>query len=633
MISAFRRYLETWPVRLLFGVMVIAFVVWGIGDVVRLVGRQTWVAKAGGQTIEPQQFQPQFQRAMAQAQRELPPGQDMTPEIRRQVAERTLQQMITQVAITDEEQRLRIVVPDEAVRQAVFAMPAFHDKSGQFDRNLLDSLLRANGLTEGEFLSMVRADLARAQLMDAVTSGATPPAALVNAVFAAQAEQRSAALVELPFAAAPEPPAPTEAELQRWYDNHPDAFRIPEYRRITAVILTPETIAKGMSVSDADLRAWYDSHKGFFVQPGTRSIQVAILSDKAKADALAAKWKGGADWAAIQKQAEAEGGSAVALDNTTEAQIPDAALAKAAFSAPPDQVSGPVKAALGWAVLRVTSVAPGKEKSFEQVKDQVRKQVAAERAAALLYDRANKVDNILGTGTGLDHLPSDLGLVGVTGTLDASGDTPDGKPAPIPGPEELRKAITAAAFNHPPGPPSELTEVQTPSGSAFYAVQVDKVMPPSRRPFAAVKDEVKERWIEAARVREQEQAASKILAQVKGGESLADAAAKAGLTVQTTPLVTRTSTDNAVPPQLRRVLFGLKPGEPTMVETADAFVVAEPAKIVVPDPKSDPAQYQAVRAVLDRGSQADIAQVFTDALRVRAAPRVNRAVFDSFFQQ
>ena len=51
-----------------------------------------------------------------------------------------------------------------------------------------------------------------------------------------------------------------------------------------------------------------------------------------------------------------------------------------------------------------------------------------------MYDRANKVDNMLGTGAGLDELPSDLGLVGVAGTLDAQGNTQDGKPAPIPGP-------------------------------------------------------------------------------------------------------------------------------------------------------------------------------------------------------
>ena len=52
MISTFRRYLETWYVRAFFLVMVAAFVLWGVGDMLRVVGTSTWVAKVAGTTIE-----------------------------------------------------------------------------------------------------------------------------------------------------------------------------------------------------------------------------------------------------------------------------------------------------------------------------------------------------------------------------------------------------------------------------------------------------------------------------------------------------------------------------------------------------------------------------------------------------
>ena len=38
MIASFRRYLDTWVVRGFFIVMVLAFVSWGVGDVIRMVG-------------------------------------------------------------------------------------------------------------------------------------------------------------------------------------------------------------------------------------------------------------------------------------------------------------------------------------------------------------------------------------------------------------------------------------------------------------------------------------------------------------------------------------------------------------------------------------------------------------------
>ncbi len=557
----------------------------------------------------------------------------MTPAARTEVADRALQQMIGQVAMSNEEARLRVVVPDAALQQTVFAMPAFLDKSGQFDRTRLDSVLRSNNLTENEFLSIVRGDLARAQVVDAIGAGAAPPAALVRAVFDFETEKRSASMIELPFAAAPEPPAPTDAELQRWYANHPDAFRVPEFRRIRAVVLSAETIANGIDVPESASQSWYDAHKAQFSTPATRTVEIAIVPDQTKAEALAAQWRGGADWATVQKAAEAAGGSASALDKATEPQIPDAALAKSAFAGNPGQVTGPVQAALGWAVLDVTAATPASERSFAQVKDEVRRQVQTEQASAMLYDRVGKIDDVLGTGTGLDKLPSDLGLVGVAGTLDAAGDTPEGQQAPIPGSPDLRKALIAAAFSHPPGPPSELTEVPGAAGSAFYAVQVEQIIPATEKPFDAVKSQVAEDWTLDARKKTQEQAAAAMLAAIKGGESLEDAAAKAGRTVRTTTMVTRDATSDAMPAQLQRVLFGLKPHEPAMVETPEAFIVAVPAKIETPDPKSDPARYDAVREVLTRSTATDLAQGFADALRARAEPRINHEVFDSFVQQ
>ncbi len=87
MITAFRRYLETWVVRGFFLIMVAAFVLWGVGDVVRMVGTSpTWVAKVGDQTVESQQLQEPYQRQMAQVTRSLPSGQEPTQAVRNSVA-------------------------------------------------------------------------------------------------------------------------------------------------------------------------------------------------------------------------------------------------------------------------------------------------------------------------------------------------------------------------------------------------------------------------------------------------------------------------------------------------------------------------------------------------------------------
>jgi len=72
MISSIRRYLETWYVRAFFLLMVAAFVLWGVGDMLRVIGTSTWVAKVGGTTIEAQMMEADYRRALSRASRDLP---------------------------------------------------------------------------------------------------------------------------------------------------------------------------------------------------------------------------------------------------------------------------------------------------------------------------------------------------------------------------------------------------------------------------------------------------------------------------------------------------------------------------------------------------------------------------------
>lgn len=635
MISLFRRYVDSWFARGFFILIALTFVGWGVsGSLLQLGGAPGWVARLGGERIEAPQFQAEYQRAMAQETRNLPAGQEASAQQRLQIGQETLQRMIAQAALALELRDLRIVTPDETVAAAARAMPAFQGPDGSFSKPVFDTVLRNNGFTEARFLAQLRADIAQRQLLSAVAGSAYAPDTETKPLYDAEFERRAADTALFPLSAAPEPPAPDDAALRRWYDNHPNGYATPEYRRIKAVELSPQSLAPEIAITDADLRAAYQERRADFVTPPRRSAEVVSAPDEAKARALAARWRATPDWAAMQAAAQAEGASAITQDDAAEVQFPDPDLAKAVFSAGPDTISGPVKGALGWFVVKVTKVAPGTETGFEQAKEQLRARLLASKAADLMYDRANKVDQLLGNGTSLDDLPADLGLAAVAGTLDAQGNTQAGGPAPIPGPAELRAAIIAAAFQVRAGDPPRLTEVQTPStgGSAYYALSLEAVTPPGKQPFEAVGDAVAEDWRQDQRRRAEERAATAMMTAVNDGRPFSDAATVAGVTPHLSPPVTRNQAGPEIPPALQRVLFGLKKNEATMVETPDGFVVAQLAEVVAPDPAADKVGYDQARAAITRSVQNDLAAVFVDAVRQRAGPQVNQRAFDSVVQ-
>ena len=645
MISTFRASLGTWPVRGFFIVLVASFALWGVGDVINLAGSSTWIAKVGDRAIEPAELDQAYRREMAQVARMLPAGQDPSVEIKRAVARQALDRLIGQTAIAGEVSRMHLTVPEESLRQTIYAMSAFRGLAGQFDRTKFETALRNNGLNEPRFLELLRGDLGQKQLMEAVRAGAAAPEMLTAQAFAHQSEQRAADLAEFPLSETQPPTAADEAALRRWHDNRSDLYSSPEYRKIKAVLLSAKLLAPSLSavetaVTDEALQTAFERSKASFTKPAKRSVQVILVQDPAQADALAAAWRAGADWNAMQEKARQAGGSGVELTDATEPEFPSPELGRAVFAATPDTVPEPGKSPLGWHVLRVSRAEPATVADFETLKPELRERVVAEKSADLIYDRANKIDNILASGAGLDELPGDLGVVPLAGTLDAAGNTLEGEPAPIPGDEALRGALIAAAFQQHQGDPPRLTEIALPGGgSAYYALAVEAITPPAIKPFETVKDAVAADVARDGVRKRAEQAAASMLAAIQGGQSFADAATVAGGQMpggrmsggQThrTPLFSRAA-PGEVAPEVAQAAFERKQGEPGMIETPAGFTVFVPVEVVSLDPKVDPVGYGQVRDGLARSVGDDLEQIYAAALRQRDGVQVNETLLNNF---
>jgi peptidyl-prolyl cis-trans isomerase D len=119
---------------------------------------------------------------------------------------------------------------------------------------------------------------------------------------------------------------------------------------------------------------------------------------------------------------------------------------------------------------------------------------------------------------------------------------------------------------------------------------------------------------------------------VQDGKSFSDAATVAGVAPKLSPLVTRNQPNPDIPPILQNVMFGLKKGEATMVETPEGFLVAQLTEVVKPDAASDKAGYDQTRAAITKSISNDLSTVFIDAVRQRARPQTNQQAFDSVVQ-
>ncbi|MBO1360512.1 SurA N-terminal domain-containing protein [Acetobacter sacchari] len=629
MISFLRRFVvDSWVGRVLALVIFIAFVTWGVGDVISNLGDDPSVAASvGSRKISSRELATALQAELPQMAQRMgaPDIKNLPPQFRNQMAQQVLQRLIGQAQVLEAGAAMGLVVPDSAVREEIFAMPYFKDKDGKFDRKLFDSRMAQAGMTEQRLIGLVRDDLAGRGVLDATLSGAHVPDVLVSRTYGFETETRVLDVLHIPFASEPMPQDPDDATLRRFYTNHPWLFVSPELRHARVVVLSPDTVASTVSATDEEMHRLYDAQKERFHLPELRSVQLVTAPDETQAQAIATVWRGGATWA--QVQAAAKDSAAVEFDDARESSLPSEALQKLVFSAPADTVQGPVKVDTGWVVFHVVKVTPPKDTGFDDAKASLKDQIVKARAPETVNANVKKLQDAI-AGGGLDAIPSDLGAAAAAGTLDSAGMTKDGEPAPLPASGALRDAVVARIFSQAKGAPPVLTEATAPAKQGqpgqslgWYAVSVDDVTVSQPVPFDQARARVIAAWRdEARRHAADEQATGLYLAaQQQGGIA---AVAPTGADLKKGVFASRARPPEGLPEDLAQTVLRMPAGRSVMGEDSESYIVVTATAVQHPDPAADSLGFGRVRDGLTDSLTSDLTGVLTRSLGERYKAKI-----------
>ncbi len=610
MLQAIRSRATGFVVKILFGLLIVTFGLWGIGDIFRTAGPDTSVARVGSRSITIDEATQAVQADIERLRGLFGGSLDAQQAKQLGVVDQAVQRLVSQDLVELEIDRMGLAIGDEAVRNAILADPAFRSQSGAFDRNLYNQLLLANHMTEPQFEALERENLLKAQLTSALVAGVSAPKSLVDALYRSRAERRVAAIVTLPPAAAGAMPPPTEAQIDEFYRAHPDRFQSPERRSFKVAMLRLQDVAAGIEVSDDQLKAAYDQRQEEFHTPEERQVAQMLLPDEASAKTAEMQLASGKDFAAVAKDvAKMDDPKGLDLGWVKRTDLPPE-LADAAFAAKEGAVTSPVKSSFGWHILRVAGIKPGETKTFDQAKEQLKQEVARDKASDRMADIANNVDDALAGGASIDDAAQKFALkLATADDVDVGGKDASGKAADL---GDAQQAILKTAFATDQGQTSSLAEM---GDDGYFVVQVQNVMAAATQPLAAVHDQAAKLWQDDARAQALQKTADAIAAEVNGGKSLKDVAAARKLAVTMSAPLQRTGGDETVPPALVAKLFDAKQGEAVTEPAESGIVVAQLDKIEPADPAKDESAVKQLAQQLGANLQGDTVAEYDQALR------------------
>ena len=608
MLLGLRSAAKTKFAGIIIGALILAFALWGVSDIFRGTVSDT-VAQVGDTEISAVELTRQLRERMLIMGQQT--GTAFTLEDARQFGmdDIVLNEIISRAAIDEIADGLGLTASFEAVRDAIQSQAGFQGPNGEFNALQFQRALANAGYTEQGYVEVMRDDIARSQLLLSVGSGVVPPEGLANLMHDFYNETRVANYIVLTPDDAGEIPPPTESDISAFHAAHPELFNAPEYRSIDYVVIGPEQVADEIEISEEELRAEYENPLVPFNTPERREIQQIVFDDQAAAQAAKMRIDEGTDFLTIAQERGLNEDD-ITRGNVTAAELGGAA-AEAAFAVEEGGVTEPVQGQFGWLLLRAVSVTPGTELSFEEAREQIRRNLVANRAANLVADVANAFEDARAGGATLAEAAMSVGIEHRTiEAVDRQGLLPDGTMAPIPD----DPAFIEQVFATEAGEESFLFPAM--EENIEYAVRVNGITPASLRPLDEVRAEVEAAWMAEARANALMEMASGISEQAQSG-SLEAAADDLGREVMTSMPLERSSYGEVFGPQLMQQLFSVPQSSMIygLAANGQDYVVARVEEVSHPVPDPASAEYQQLLENIGAQLGNDLIEAFADAAR------------------
>jgi peptidyl-prolyl cis-trans isomerase D len=576
MLYLMRKHAGSWMVKVLLGAIVVVFVFWGVGSYTQ---QQAGIlATVNGDVISWEEHRGETNRLLEQVRQNF--GAGLNEELLKalQLERQALNQLIDRTLLRQAAARLHLQVSDEELSRSVRDITAFQS-AGAFDARRYQQMLSLNRLTPESFEAMQREAMLARKIQNLITDGVKVSEREVQDWYAWNNTQvridqvRIAAQSYTQVSAAPE-------ETAQYFERHAETYRTEPEVKVRYVRVSAASARERVAPAEAELREEYDANPERFALPKTveaRHILIraaadappeAVAAAREKIAGILAQIRAGQDFAELAKQYSEDEGSRDegGFLGAFQKQAVVAPFAEAAFALASGETGEPVRTQFGWHLIKVEKINEGRTRSFEEVKAEIADRIASERARNLAYDEAEAIyDAAAASG--------DLGAAAAARGVEALTTDFFTRQGQVPGIERGAE-FAQAAFQLPAGEMSDILDL----GGDYVVLQVIEQRPARVPELAAVEARVRQDLIREKQTEQAGQDARSLLAELKAGVAIDQAARKIKASVHTTDFFKRSggSPEAGVAPEVARAAFELSerdPLPPEPVKTSEGYAV------------------------------------------------------------
>jgi peptidyl-prolyl cis-trans isomerase D len=521
MLRLMRESAGSWIIKILLGLIVLAFVFVGTGTYNS--GRASNIGTVNGNPITLNDYQTAYFQILDNLRQQF--GGQLNDEIIKMfnVQQQALDQVIETELMRQAAEKAGIIVSNQELIESITRIPAFQE-AGVFDKQRYQLLLSQNRLTPESFEAMQKEAILFSKLQSIIAGSVKVSEHEARAWY--EWENATASIQYVPF----EPAAFTDIEitdemLAAYYDGHKQNYMTEPAVKARYMKFDPREFRDNVEVSEQEIENYYHANPLEFEAEEMVSGRQIILrvpdelpggaDDEKRTEALALmeRARAGEDFSELARQysegpEKESGGSFGPLPRS--GMLP--AVADAAFSLEAGEISDPVKTRYGWHIIKIEDRLPETIKPLADVADDIRARLAERKSHNIAYDEAVTIYNISFGDDDLVENAEELGLH----LRETDFFTRSQGPADIPGAPEFARIAFALS-------PMDISDV-IDIGGIYYLIQVIAEQPEQIPELETVREQVrKDLMIQQQRLAAEE-AAGELLTAAGDAGSLSAAA-------------------------------------------------------------------------------------------------------------
>ncbi|HZF24307.1 MAG TPA: peptidylprolyl isomerase, partial [Burkholderiales bacterium] len=251
---------KKWLQIILLVLIVPPFALFGIDYYFRDTGGGGSLARFGDVRISDLEYSQALRRAQDRMREMSKNNPDPALLNSPQLKESVLNDLIARKVALAHAYKSGMTVSAAELQKIIGAIEAFRDESGRFSQTRYRQLLQGQGMTPVAFENDIRMNLVLEQLRSVTAGSGFLPGSVVERLFKIGEQEREVSQVVFNPVDYRKQVKISEADVEKYYEEHKNEFQIPERVRLEYLVLSPDAVEHAAKVTDEELKNYYQAN-------------------------------------------------------------------------------------------------------------------------------------------------------------------------------------------------------------------------------------------------------------------------------------------------------------------------------------------------------------------------------------